>query len=127
MRKSGNRFFAKIVRRQNIKSVMRFNQIASCFRVWTIGKAVGVGVTAAIVAFILWPLYAAWQEILFWPFVAALTLMAFSGISILLISVVDMISHRRGKSIRPVRIFDMVLGTGLLAPSFIQLRALLSF
>ena len=31
-------------------------------RRWTIQRATGIGVSAGLIALILWPLYAAWQE-----------------------------------------------------------------
>ncbi|MDP8913609.1 MAG: hypothetical protein M3N39_08550 [Pseudomonadota bacterium] len=59
-----------------------------------------------------------------WLFAAALAVAAFCGLSILLITIIDMLFHKRGESLRPVRAFDVAIGTALAAPSLIQLSAL---
>ena len=91
---------------------------------WTIGRATGVGLTAGLVCLILWPLYASYQERILWPFAAALALAALSGMSILVITAADMIFRRRGESLRPVRAFDIAVGTALTVPSLVELAAL---
>jgi drug/metabolite transporter (DMT)-like permease len=91
---------------------------------WTIRRATGVGVVAGLAALILWPVYAAYQERTFWVFVAALAVAAFCGLSILLMTGLDMLLHRRGDRVRPVRAFDIALGVALLVPSLIQLESL---
>ncbi len=60
-----------------------------------------------------------------WAFAAALAVAAFCGLSILLITVFDMVFHKRGRSLRPVRAFDIAIGIALAVPSLIQLSALL--
>ena len=92
---------------------------------WTIGRAIGVGVTAGLAALLLWPLYAAYQERVLWPFAGALAVAALCGLSILLITAVDMALHKRARSMRPVRAFDVVTGAALAVPCLIQLDALL--
>ena len=92
---------------------------------WTIPRATGLGITAGIVALILWPLYAAWQEPLLWPFIAVLAVTAFCGLSILLITLKDIYSRTRGTIMQRIRIFDIVLGLLLAVPSLIQIEALL--
>ena len=93
---------------------------------WTIGRATGVGVMAGIAALILWPLYAAYQDRVLPLFVAALALAALCGLSILWITLVDLVTHRRrGERLRAVRIFDVLLALLLALPSLIQLRALI--
>jgi hypothetical protein len=59
-----------------------------------------------------------------WPFAGALALAAFCGLSVLLITILDMVAHKRGESLRPVRAFDIAIGTALAVPSLIQLSAL---
>ena len=59
-----------------------------------------------------------------WPFAASLAVAAFCGLSILSITILDMIVHKRGESLRPVRAFDIAIGTALAVPSLIQLSAL---
>ena len=95
-------------------------------RRWTIQRATGIGVSAGLIALILWPLYAAWQEPLLWPFLAVLTITAFCGVSILLITLKDIYSRTRGTIMHRIRIFDSALGLLLAGPSLIQINALLS-
>ena len=59
-----------------------------------------------------------------WLFAAALAVAAFCGLSILLITIIDMLFHKRSESLRPVRAFDIAIGTMLAVPSLIQLNAL---
>ena len=59
-----------------------------------------------------------------WLFAGALVTAAFCGLSVLLITVFDMLVHQRGESLRPVRAFDIAIGTALALPSLIQLSAL---
>ena len=59
-----------------------------------------------------------------WPFAAALAVAAFCGLSVLLITMVDMFFHKRGESLRPVRAFDIAIGIALAVPSLVQLSAL---
>ena len=91
---------------------------------WTIGRASGIGVTAALLALLLWPFHDS-AEALRWPFAAAIAVAALCGASILLITALDALFHRRGRRMRPVRVFDIVLGASLLALSALQLGSLL--
>ncbi len=95
-------------------------------RWWTIGRATAVGVLAGLAALVLWPLHSAWPEPLRWPFVAALTVTAFCGVSILLITWRDIYRRKRGTIMHRIRIFDLVLGLLLAGPSLLQLEALLA-
>jgi drug/metabolite transporter (DMT)-like permease len=95
-------------------------------RWWTIGRATGVGIVAGLAALVLWPLYAALQERVLWAFLAALAVAAICGVSILLISLLDALLKPRGRSLRPIRAFDVAVGLLLAGPSLIQLEALLS-
>lgn len=90
-------------------------------KAWTIGRATGLGVAAGLIALVLWPLYASWQEPLLVPFIAALAIAAFCGLSILVITAFDMLRRQRGEALRPVRTFDLMLGTALAVPSMIEL------
>ena len=92
---------------------------------WTIGRATGAGVTAGVAALILWPLYAAWQEPLLWPFIAVLAVTAFCGVSIFLITLKDIYRRSRGTIMHRIRIFDITLGLLLMVPSLLQLNSLL--
>jgi hypothetical protein len=91
---------------------------------WTIGRATGVGAPAGLLALVLWPLYARFQEPMLWPFAAALGVALLCGLSILLITALDMLTRRRGESLRPVRAFDIALGITLAAPSLAELQGL---
>ena len=59
-----------------------------------------------------------------WPFAATLAIAAFCGLSILSITILDMLVHKRGASLRPVRAFDIAIGIFLAVPSLIQLSAI---
>ena len=95
-------------------------------RWWTIGRATGLGVSAGLAALVLWPLYAALQERVLWAFLAALAIAALCGLSILLITLLDAALKPRGRSLRPIRAFDVVVGLLLAVPSLIQLNALIA-
>lgn len=94
-------------------------------RFWDIGRATGTGVVAGFAALLLWPFYAAYQQPVYWPFVAALGLTAFCGLSLLVITLKDMYSRTRGRLMKRIRTFDVVLGLLLAVPSLAQLEALL--
>lgn len=95
-------------------------------RHWTVSRATGVGVPAGLAALILWPFYVAYQERVLWAFLACLAVAAVCGLSILLITLVDAAVHRRARSLRPIRAFDVAVGLLLAGPSLVQLRALLA-
>jgi hypothetical protein len=89
---------------------------------WTIGRASGLGASAALVALLLWPMQRGHHDVLFWPLLAAAGLAGFCGASILLITAGDLLFHRRrGQRLRPVRVFDIVLATLLIALCLAQL------
>lgn len=93
---------------------------------WTIGRATGVGGTAGLAALLLWPVYAAYQEAVRLPYMIALGLAAFCGLSILCITALDLALHRRrGSAIRPVRAFDIALALLLAIHSLMVLHSLL--
>ena len=54
---------------------------------WTINRAAGTGLVAGFVALILWPIFAAYQEPFRLPYLAALSLTAFCGLSILVMTI----------------------------------------
>ena len=92
---------------------------------WDSRRATGIGVVAGIAALILWPIYAAYQEPVLWPFVGALAVTAFCGLSLLIITLKDIYSRTRGRLMQRIRLFDVMLGLFLAVPSLIQLEALL--
>lgn len=88
-------------------------------RTWTL---VGLGATAELLALALWPFVGAYG-ILFWPFVLLSALAGLGGAWIAVATMFDVTFHRpRGERLRPVRGFDLVLGTGLFVLALLQLR-----
>ena len=59
------------------------------------------------------------------PFLFALAASAFCGLSILVITVIDIRNNRRGKALRPVRAFDIVFGLMLAGPGLAGFSALM--
>jgi hypothetical protein len=90
---------------------------------WTLGRASAIGAGAALLALILWPFWGEGGRVLLWTFAGLAALAAVCGVSILLITAIDMLTHRRGRRIRPVRGFDVVLGLGLVALSLAELHS----
>ena len=88
---------------------------------WTIGRASGIGATAALLALLLWPFQRGYGALL-WPFAGFAAVAGLCGLSILFITALDIVLRRRGKIIRPVRGFDIVLGALLVALSLLQLQ-----
>lgn len=88
-------------------------------RRWTF---VGFGVTAELIALALWAFVGPWES-LFWPFVLLSLAAALAGAWIVLATMLDLTFHRpRGQRLRPVRAFDLVLGSGLFLLAMLQLR-----
>lgn len=84
---------------------------------WTTQKATGVGTVAGLAAMLLAAILRSWPEGLFYPYAALLLLTAFCGISILLITVMDMRVRGTSGRMRPIRGFDLALGFVLLVPA----------
>lgn len=83
---------------------------------------VGLGVSAELLALALWAFLGPY-ETLFWPFVLLSVLAALAGAWIVLATMIDLTFHRpRGERVRPVRGFDLVLGSGLFILALLQLR-----
>jgi hypothetical protein len=89
---------------------------------WTLRRASGIGASAGLVALLLWPFWGDSDGMLAVPFAAAAAVAGLCGVSILLITGLDIVTHRRGRRMRPVRGFDIVLGIGLVALSLAQLH-----
>ncbi|HET9640133.1 MAG TPA: hypothetical protein VFP12_13100 [Allosphingosinicella sp.] len=88
-------------------------------RSWTL---VGLGATAELLALILWAFVGPW-DLLFWPFVSLSLVAGLAGVWIVLATMFDLTFHRpRGQRLRPVRGFDLVLGSGLFILAMLQLR-----
>jgi hypothetical protein len=92
---------------------------------WTINRAAGTGLVAGLAALILWPLFAAYQEPFRIPYMAALALTAFCGVSILVMTAADLILRpKRGQRTIPIRILNLVLGLLLFIPASVTLGTL---
>ncbi|HEX8306966.1 MAG TPA: hypothetical protein VF645_00935 [Allosphingosinicella sp.] len=88
-------------------------------RSWTL---VGLAGSAELLALALWALLG-WYEILFWPLVLLSILAGLAGAWIVLATMFDLTFHPpRGERLRPVRGFDLALGSGLFILAFLQLR-----
>ena len=92
--------------------------------IWTLRSATRAGFLAGLAALLIWPVYAVTQEPLRPLFVAALAITTFSGLSILFITTVDLLTVSRGRSILPARIFDLALGALLAIPAGAALASL---
>jgi hypothetical protein len=86
---------------------------------WTF---VGIGASAELLALALWAFVGAY-ETLFWPFILLSGVAGLAGAWIVLATMFDLTFHRpRGERLRPVRGFDLVLGSGLFVLALLQLR-----
>jgi hypothetical protein len=82
---------------------------------WTIGRASGIGATAGLAALLLWLLERAYGDLFVAPLCVAAAIAGLCGLSILLITALDLIFHRRrGERVRPLRVFDVALGAILI-------------
>jgi hypothetical protein len=92
---------------------------------WTIGRASGIGASAGLAALFLWLLYRYYGEPFMWPLFATAGLAGLCGLSVLTITAGDLLFHRRrGERLRPLRVFDVALGAGLVALSLVELQDL---
>ncbi len=86
---------------------------------WTF---VGLGATAELLALALWAFIGPWER-LFWPFVLLSIVAGLAGAWMVVGTMFDLTFHRpRGERLRPVRGFDLVLGSGLFVLALLQLR-----
>jgi hypothetical protein len=92
---------------------------------WTMGRATGTGVVAGLLALLLWPAYAAWPDAVLLPFTLLLLIAALCGLSILAATAIDLVRRGdRGRRVRPLRAFDLVVGLLLAGLSLAELRQL---
>ena len=96
------------------------------FKSWTISRATGAGIVAGLVALVLWPIYSVFQEPMHLPFAAALAATAFCGLSILVITALDLKFRRgRGFKLRALRTFDIIVGLAMAIPGLLLVPDLL--
>jgi hypothetical protein len=88
---------------------------------WTIQRAAGTGIVLGLAALLLSAAFGSWAETLLYPYAALLALSALSGVSILWITFMDMRARERGVQVRPIRMFDVVAGIVITAPSLYAL------
>ncbi|MFL6843786.1 MAG: hypothetical protein ACJ8ER_02760 [Allosphingosinicella sp.] len=87
-----------------------------------LGGAVGLGATAGLLALALWA-FAEPGTWAYWPFVLLSAFAGLCGAFIVLVTMLDLTFHRpRGERLRPLRAFDLVLGSGLFILTLLQLR-----
>jgi hypothetical protein len=84
---------------------------------WTIQRATGAGIVLGLAALLVSVAYGSWADALLYPYAALLALTLLCGTSILLITFMDMRARERGAQIRPIRMFDVVAGLIITAPS----------
>jgi uncharacterized iron-regulated membrane protein len=86
-----------------------------------IGRLLGAGLGAGLLALLAWPVAARWD----WaglPYLVLLAVAALSGLAVLLLTGIDLVVNpRRGEAVRPVRVFDIVSGAVLLGFSLFQI------
>lgn len=87
-------------------------------RFGSVPRVTAFGVGAALLALLLWIATSHRPETFVIPYVAALATTAACGLFILLATILDSINNpRRGARIRPIRGFDVAVGTMLAGPS----------
>jgi hypothetical protein len=96
---------------------------------WTIRRATGSGTVAAGAALVLWAIYmitegARFEKVAAVTLGVALAVTAFCGLSILVMTLIDVRNHRRGQRVRAVRTFDVAFGLLLAVPTLVELRTL---
>jgi hypothetical protein len=88
-------------------------------RSWTL---VGIAASAELLALMLWAFVGPY-EMLFWPFVSLSIFAGLAGAWIVLATMFDLTFHPpRGERLRPLRGFDLALGSGLFVLALLQLR-----
>ena len=93
---------------------------------WNIKRATWLGILAGLAAILLGLGYDGWSDAFRPYYLAALGFCAFCGISILLITLKDMVVNpRRGARIAPVRGFDIAVGLILAVPSLLTLEGMI--
>ena len=88
---------------------------------WNLARASGAGTIAGLLALIIWPFFRRFGW-LTWPFAILAAVTGLCGLSILLMTAIDMLTRRRGSRIRPLRGFDLAVGIFMVGLSLLQLE-----
>jgi len=91
-------------------------------RGWSFARASGIGICAGLAALLLWPFFRRFGGVLTWPFALLAAVTGLCGLSILLMTLIDMLVRRRGARIRPLRGFDLAVGIAMVGLSLLQLQ-----
>jgi uncharacterized membrane protein HdeD (DUF308 family) len=83
---------------------------------WTIGRASMLGIVTGIAA-VLMVSFRDPRDAGLYPYAALLALTAFCGASVLWITAFDMRERGTSDLLRPVRVFDILIGLALLVPA----------
>ncbi|HEY0111616.1 MAG TPA: hypothetical protein VGB59_00535 [Allosphingosinicella sp.] len=89
---------------------------------WTFRRAMALGAGAELLALLIWPFWRIYGEPFEWPFALASLAAGLGGLSILLMTAVDLVQHRRGRRIKPLRGFDFSLGGLIVVLSLLQIQ-----
>jgi hypothetical protein len=93
---------------------------------WTTSRALALGAGAGLAAILISLLEWEWRDSLFLPWFAAVAVAAVCGLSILWITLIDMVTNpRRGAKVAPIRGFDIAMGLLLALPSLYVLSGLM--
>ena len=84
---------------------------------WTIQRATAAGIILGLAALLLSAAFGSWADLLLYPYAALLALAFLCGVSILWISFADIRARQRGVQVRPIRMFDVIAGVIITAPS----------
>ena len=94
---------------------------------WTVKRATGTGVVAGFIALVLGIIDYGWPGAFRMAYLAACTITAFCGLSLLWITAVDRLRYgRRGERLVPLRVFDVALALLLALPSLWAISGLLA-
>ncbi len=85
-----------------------------------ISRIAGAGMAAAMLGLLIWP-FAGRSDVFYWSLTLFAGLAAAAGFTMLVLTGVDLVlKPRRGARVAPIRMFDIVCGTALLAVAYLQ-------
>jgi hypothetical protein len=107
--------------RLRVCSALRRTESMRLSDIWTLARAVRLGLIAGLIALLLWPVHVISPDRVRVAFIAALAVTAACGVSILFMSIADLLTVTRDRRILPARLFDVALGLGLTIPPVLAL------